>query len=229
MQEGLSARVAGPSTIFPRGYLWQAPLWYGAAAAALALSRWPPLWYRASAEAGLLIAMLTMVSVLSALSARAFRVDQTGVRLGLPPSTRRHGRRRRAYQHLPWSQVDKIRVARRYRGTRIEVFLIPTAALALRPKPYSLARKAWRAILLLIPFWYLLRSTGVATPRGGPARYVVYLRATSVDTMRQELRARAPANVVVTVLVRKGTSVSSPSSAPGRIKGPAYRAAGRWH
>ncbi len=71
MPDGLSARVAGPSTIFPRGFLWQLPFWYAAVLAILAFSRWPPLWFRAGAAAGLLGAMLTLIAVLSALKRAA--------------------------------------------------------------------------------------------------------------------------------------------------------------
>src|SRR5215510_1971431 len=63
MQDGLSAPVIGPSAILPRGYLWLAPIWYLIAAMALALSPWPPMWFRITAAAGLFTAMLVFVLV----------------------------------------------------------------------------------------------------------------------------------------------------------------------
>jgi hypothetical protein len=228
MQDGLSAPVVGPSTIFPRGYLWQTPIWYAAALVLLYSAKWLPTFFLLSAATGLLIAMLTFIAVLCTITARAFTADQSGVWLGLPASTHRRGRRRRDVKYLPWQQLEKVRIARRWRGARVEFFLAPGASLALRGYGHGPLWKVRRAVLLLIPFWYLLRPTGVTCPMGKPVRYQVRLHNVTVDEMRQRFRALAPPNVTVTVLVRKRASVSSPSSVPGAVSGPAYRAAGRW-
>jgi len=221
MQDGFTAPVVGPSTIFPRGFLWQVPLWYGAAIIAIVVTRWLPFWYRLTAAGSLLFAMLIFLSVMSVFSTRAFHADPSGVRLGLPPSTRRRGRRRRQPKYLPWHQVDKVRIARRRNGARVELILSAEAPLALRGFRHGAAWRAWRAMLLLIPFWYLLRPTGVATPRDDPSRYVLRVRDVSVDQLRLGLRALAPPNVVIAVLVRKRTSVSSAGAAPRTIGRPA--------
>jgi hypothetical protein len=204
MQEGLSAPVIGPSTILPRGYLWLPPLWYLAAAAALAVSRWPPPWFRASAAAGLLGALLTLVLVLSTLSVNAFAVDETGVRLGLPASTRRRGRRRRQARQLPWSQIERVRMSSRPYGARLEFLLSEDAAASSLPGRGGRARTAGSWLLMLvIPFWYLFRPTGLASPLDGPPRYRVTVRGRTVDELRHSIRALAPSDVAVAILVRR--------------------------
>src|SRR5215472_2250261 len=169
--EGLCLPVAGPSVICPRGYLWIAPIWLATACGALAIStRWP-LWVRADAAGGLFIAMVIFLSAVSSMTFRAFCVDRTGVRLGLPPSTRRRGRRRRAVMHIPWQQIDRVRVAARPYGVRLEVILGPNATLAVRGYQPHPALAFMNRILLLVPFWYLLQPTGLTTPLDGPPRY----------------------------------------------------------
>ncbi len=204
MQDDLSAPVIGPSTILPRGYLWLAPCWYAAAVAALALSHWPPMWFRLGAAAGLLGALLTFLLVLSKLSVNAFAADQAGVRIGLPTGTRRRGRHRRQARHLPWSQIERIRISTKRYGARLEFLLSQDAAADVRPGHANRLRTAgaW-LLMLLIPIWYLRRPIGVASPLDGPPRYRVPLRGRSVDELRQVMRALAPADVAVAVLLRR--------------------------
>jgi hypothetical protein len=221
MQDGLSAQVVGPSTIFPRGFLWQVPIWYVAAVGALALSRWLPIWFRLSSAAGLLLAVLIFLCVLGAITTRSFVADQHGIRLGLPSYTRRRGRRRRRPKYLPWHQIEKVRIRRRRRGAVIELILGADAPLALRGFRHGPIWKACRAILLLIPFWYVLRPTGVATPLDGPPRYRVRLRGVTAEGLRSSLRVLAPPNVAIVVLVRKRASVSSATTARRGITGAA--------
>lgn len=204
MQEGLSVPVSGPSTIFPRGYLWLAPFWYAVVILALATSSWPPLWFRLTAAGGLLIALITFVVVLSSISVSAFRADEAGVRLGLPAFTRRRGQLRCRPRELSWRQIERVRIAPRRNGAMVELILSSHASWPVRAEPLSPARKLGRVLLLLIPFWYLKRPTGLATPLDGPPRYRVPLRDTTVDELRQSLRTLAPAEVGIAVLVRRG-------------------------
>src|SRR5215469_3237944 len=130
--EGISVPVAGPSVIFPRGYLWSSLVWLAAGCGALALAtRWP-LWVRADAVGGLVISTIVFVSVAGSLTFSAFSVDQGGIRLGLPASTRRRGRRRRTVRHIPWQQIERVRIAARPYGVRVEVILGQNATLAVR-------------------------------------------------------------------------------------------------
>lgn len=207
--DGLSVPVAGPSAIFPRGYLWVAPLWCAVALGYLALSKWPA-WVKADAAASLLIGLIILVAAVNTLSFRAFSADRAGVRLGLASSSRRRGRKRRTVRHLPWQQIERVRIAARPYGVRLEFVLGPNVTLAVRGyQPSPVVTAIHRVLLLLIPFWYLTRPTGLTSPLDGPSRYRVGLRGTTVEEMRRALRALAPPEVAIAVLVRRGGSVSS--------------------
>jgi hypothetical protein len=203
MQDGLSAPVIGPSAILPRGFLWQTPIWYLLVGAVLAISRWPPIWFRLTAAAGLLGAMIVFLLAVNAITTHAFVADQDGVDLGLPPRSRRRGRRRRHLKHLPWQQIERIRLASKPYGARVELILGPNASLALRGFRHGPLRRAFRWLLLMIPFWYMLRPTALTSPLDGPPRYRVNLRGVTVDELRFRFRAVAPPEVAIAVLVRK--------------------------
>lgn len=203
MPDGVSATVIGPSAILPRGYLWLAPIWYLAAAAALALSPWPPAWFRITAAAGLLCALIVFVLALNSITTRSFAASPEGVDLGLPPSSRRRGRRRRGTRHLSWHHIERVRIGPKPYGARVELILSANASLALRGFRHNPLRRAWRWLLLIIPFWYLLRPTALISPLDGPPRYQVNVRGSTVDELRRMLRAVAPPDVTVAVLVRK--------------------------
>lgn len=208
--DGLSVQVAGPSVIFPRGYLWLAPIWFAAVAAelVLGLTRFP-LWVRADAAGGLFISMIIFITSVSRLTFRAFSVDPAGVRLGLPASSHRRGRRRRKPRHLAWQEIERVRIAKRPYGVRLEIILGPNATLAARGYQAHPGVAFMLRIFLLIPFWYLVLPTGLTTPLHGPPRYRVTLRETTVEEMRRALRTLAPPEVAIAVLVRRGQSVSS--------------------
>jgi hypothetical protein len=211
--EGISPPVAGPSAIFPRGYLWGAPLWAAVALGYLALTRWP-LWVKADLGAGLLAGLIIFLLALSNLRFRAFSADRTEVRIGLPDSTKRHGKRRRAVRHIPWQQIERVRIAPRPFGVRVDIVLGPNATLAIRgyePNPALLV--IHRILLLVIPFYYLARPTGLISARERPARYRVVLRETTVDEMRRAFRTLAPREVTIAVLVRRGGALSASGSA----------------
>ncbi len=203
MQDGLSAPVIGPSAILPRGYLWLAPIWYLIVVGALALSRWPPLWFRLTAAAGLLLALIVFVLVLNSITTHAFTATQEGVDLGLPVFSRRRGRQRRGVRHLPWRHIERVRLAPRAYGARLDLILSPNASLALRGFRHGRLRRLGRSLLLLIPFWYLLRPTALTSPLDGPPRYQVNVRGVTVDELRHQLRAFAPPDVTIALLIRK--------------------------
>ena len=123
--------------------------------------------------------------------------------LGLPATSRRRGRRRREVRYVPWQHIERVRVAPKAYGSRVELILGPNASLALRGFRHSPLRRAWRWILLVIPFWYLLRPTALTSPLNGPPRYQANVRGLSVDELRHMLRAVAPPDVAIAVLVRK--------------------------
>lgn len=214
MHDGLTARVAGPSTILPRGFAWLAPVWYAAVALELLLSHWPALWFRLSAAAGLLAATFTFMLALSRLSVRAFTADETGVRIGLPATTRRHGRRRRQARVLSWGQIERLRIARRLYGSRLEIVLSHEAPATVRPhRSASIVILLGWLLMLVIPWSYLWRRTGLVCPVDGPPRFRLALRGLTAEEVRAALRALAPADVAVVVKTRRRRSVSSASSA----------------
>jgi hypothetical protein len=211
--EGVSVPVVGPSVIFPRGYLWLVPIWFAAAAGWLYLTKWP-LWFRADAAAALFLALIVLVTAINSLTFRAFSADRTGVRLGLHPGSKRRGKRRRAAKNLPWQQIERVRIAKRPRGVRLEIILGPEAPLPLRGHPASAAVGFInRVLLLVIPFYYLVRPTGLTSPLDGPPRYRVKLRDTTVDELKHALRQLAPPEVAIAVLVRRRRSVLSAQAA----------------
>jgi hypothetical protein len=212
MLEGVSVPVAGPSVIFPRGYLWFAPLWSAVALGYIALSHWP-IWFRADLAVALFIGLIMLVVTIASLRFRAFSADRDGIRLGLASSTKRRGRKRRTVRYLPWQQLERVRIARRPGGVRLEFVLGQNATLAVRGyQPHPILAGINRILLLLVPFWYLTRPTGLTSPLEHPARYRVILRDTTVDEMRHCLRDLAPPEVTIAVLVRRRTSVASASA-----------------
>jgi hypothetical protein len=203
MQDGLNVPVIGPSAILPRGYLWLAPIWFLGITAALVLSPWPPLWFRATAAAGLLGALIVFMLALHSISTHAFAASADGIDLGLPMFTKRRGRLRRDIKHLPWRYIERIRIAPRPYGARVEMILSPDASLALRGYRHGPGLRFARWLLLMIPFWYLTRPTALTSPLDGPPRYEARVRGITVDELRHSLRAFAPAEVTIAVLVRK--------------------------
>jgi len=203
MQDGMYIPVIGPSAILPRGYLWLAAIWYLAIAAALTLSPWPPIWFRAAAGVGLLLALIVFVLALNAITTHAFAANAEGIDLGLPVFTKRRGQRRRDIKHLQWRYIERIRIAPRPYGARVEMILSQDASLGLRGYRHGPARRAARFVLLMIPFLYLTRPTALTSPLAGPPRYQAHVRGITVDELRQRLRAFAPPDVAIAVLVRK--------------------------
>jgi hypothetical protein len=189
-------------------------IWFAGAAAGVWLSgRSFPIWIRADGAAGLLLATIIFVVVVSMLTFRAFSADKVGVRLGLPSSSKRRGRRRRAARHVPWQQIERVRIAKRPYGVRLEIILGPNATLAVRGYQPGPAVKFIHRVLLLIPFWYLALPSGLITPLEGPPRFRVALRGVTVEEMRRAVRFLAPPEVAIAVLVRRGQSVSSARAA----------------
>ena len=204
MDEGLSGYVVGPSAILPRGYLWLAPVWYAIAATTLALVSWPPLWFRISADIGLAASTVTFMYALGSVRVRAFSVDQTGVRLGLSPNSRRRSNYRRIARGLTWHQIDRVRLISRPNGVLLEFLLDPRAGsepgATTKPTPASpIAQLRELAPLLIWPVRYARRPTGLTTVVDGPPRFQVPLQDYTVDDLRHVLRALAPSRVTVAV------------------------------
>jgi hypothetical protein len=83
------------------------------------------------------------------------------------------------------------------------MILSQDASLSVRGYRHGPALSAVRWILLMIPFLYLTRPTALTTPLEGPPRYEAHVRGITVDELRQRLRAFAPPDVAIAILVRK--------------------------
>jgi hypothetical protein len=147
--------------------------------------------------------MVVFLLVLNSITTHAFTATHEGIDLGLPGFSRRRGRLRRDVRHLPWRHIERVRLAPRAYGTRLDLILSPDASLALRGFRHGPLRRFVRSLLLLIPFWYLLRPTALTSPLEGPPRYQVNVRGVTVDELRHKLRAFAPPDVTIALLVRR--------------------------
>jgi hypothetical protein len=205
-----AALVRGSSAIFPRGFLWLIPIWYVAIAAAIKFKDRAPLWYEPMrwyepiALGALLLAALTLIVVLSTIRNNAFLLDDSGIWLGLRGGARRRfGPRRRRNRHLPWPEVQRIRIVFRRYGARIDVFL-PAAP------PSSRGRAIWRVtatslaagLTVLIPLAYLFRSPAILRPRRDPHRYRIPLYDVTPEELRLALVPMVPPNLPIAVRPR---------------------------
>src|SRR5215831_11536383 len=122
-----AALVKGSSAIFPRGFLWLIPIWYAVIVGVIKIKLKPPswsTWYAPYALGATLLATLTLIAVLWTMRTNAFVADESGIRLGLRGAARRRlGRRRRQSAHLPWPDVQQLKIASRPYGARLDILL----------------------------------------------------------------------------------------------------------
>ena len=193
-----AALVKGSSAIFPRGFLWLIPVWYAAIAFVIKVKVKPPSWYAPYALAATLLAALTLLAVLSTMRNNAFVADDDGILLGLRGAARRRfARRRRQTTHLPWPEVQQLKIASRPYGARLDV-LLHSDSIADR---YHLIWQAVATVLtLLIPVAYLLRSPGLLRPHSyGPPRYRIQLYDVTPEELRLALAPLVPPTVAIGV------------------------------
>ncbi len=185
MDEGFACLVRGPSSRYPRGFLWVVPIWFALLAAVVVigskrLGGIPP-WFAAAELGGLVLAWLTAHCVLATVRRSAFFADRHGIWLGARTTRRRPGRRQ---VHLAWPEVAQLRIVPRRYGLLLEITLGPAARIVHRYGPASQAGLLLGA--LLAPIGGGRGHPGLTTPRTDPARYVVKV----CDVTPAELRAR---------------------------------------
>lgn len=201
MHDRYAALVKGPSTLFPRGFLWLIPTWFAAIALLLKFKTQTPPWYGYAALLGLLLAASTLLLVLTFVRNNAFVADGSGIWLGLRAgATRRLGRRRRTIRPVPWPQIEQLRIVPRAYGARLDVMLGGPAPMVSWPR--ALAKIAANSLLLILPISYLFRTPGLLTPRTDPARYRIPLYDVTAAELRVALRHLAPATVQVVEIPR---------------------------
>jgi hypothetical protein len=194
-----AALVRGSSAIFPRGYLWLIPVWYAAIAVLFEIKGKPPSWYAVSILAATLLAVLTLLTVLTTVRSNAFVADGSGVWLGLRGGARRRfGPRRRQYAYLPWSDVWQVRIAAKFYGARLDIVLPAGSAGWRHPVREFIAA----VVTLVLPVSYLFRSPGLLLPRHDPPRYRIPLYDVTPEELRLALAPLVPPTVAIGVRPR---------------------------
>ena len=210
MENRYTALVRGSSAVFPRGFLWLIPIWYVAIAAAAKLKSRAPLWYEPMrwyqpiALGALLLAALTLIVVLSTIRNNAFLVDDSGIWLGLRGGARRRfGPRRRRNRHLPWAEIQQIKIVYRRYGARVDVFL-PAAPASGRGRAFwrVTATSLAAGLTVLIPPAYLFRYPAILRPRMDRRRYRIPLYDVAPEELRMALLPLAPPNLPIAVRPR---------------------------
>ena len=187
MEHRYTALVRGSSAIFPRGFLWLIPIWY----VAIALG-------------ALLLAALTLLVVLSTIRNNAFLVDDSGIWLGLRGGARRRfGPRRRRNRHLPWAEIQQIRIVYRRYGARVDVYL-PAVPASGRGRAFwrVTATSLAAGLTVLIPPAYLFRYPAILRPRMDRRRYRVPLYDVMPEELRMALLPLVPPNLPMAVRPR---------------------------
>lgn len=203
MDESFSALVRGSGATYPRGFPYLVPVWLvallgGAGYAWLRVLGPLQWWYTAGAGAGLLIAAITMLTVLATIRQPAFRADRNGIRLGLRTERARPLHRQ---VHLWWADVRQLRIEPRRYGLSVEISLGPHARIVRRRGP---ARQALLFLgMLVLPF-----GLGRGTPRLTEARrkdpqYRVNLYDVTPEQLGLALAAVAAPAVEIIVISRK--------------------------
>jgi hypothetical protein len=205
-----TALVRGSSAIFPRGFLWLIPIWYVAIAAAIKFKDRAPLWYEPMrwyepiALGALLLAALTLLVVLSTIRNNAFLVDDSGIWLGLRGGARRRfGPRRRRNRHLPWAEIQQIRIVYRRYGARVDVYL-PAVPASGRGRAFwrVTATSLAAGLTVLIPPAYLFRYPAILRPRMDRRRYRIPLYDVMPEELRMALLPLVPPNLPMAVRPR---------------------------
>ena len=198
MENRYAALVKGSSAIFPRGYLWLIPLWYAAIAIVVRVKAKPPAWYAPYALGATLLATLTLITVLSTMRSNAFVADDSGIRLGLRGAARRRfGRRRGRSTHLPWPEIQQLKIASRPYGARLDIVLHRGSTA---DRHHVVWQVVANGLTVLLPVAYLFRSPGLIRPRSyGPPRYRIQLYDVTPADLRLALAPLVPPTVSIAV------------------------------
>ena len=201
MQHRYTALVKGPDALFPPGMLWLIPAWYAPIAILLAADRRSLLWYTPAALLGLLVAAVSLITVLATLRTNAFLADDDAIWLGLRAgAARRIGRRRKEARPLPWAQIEQVKILPRLHGAQVEILLGPAAPIVRRP---NLAAQLGAGIVLLVlPVSCMVRSPGLLRARRSLPGYRVRLHEVRPEELRRALTALAPDTVRVSLIRR---------------------------
>jgi hypothetical protein len=196
-----TALVKGSSAVFPRGFLLLIPVWYAAIALVVKIKVKPAswfTWYAPYAFGITLLAALTLIMVLSTMRSNAFAADDGGILLGLRGAARRRfSRRRRQTTHLPWPEIEELKIASRPYGARLDIVLHRDS---VADRHHLIWQAVATVVTLLIPIACMFRSPGLLRPRlYDPPRYRIQLYDVRAEELRLGLAPLAPPTVPINV------------------------------
>lgn len=223
LDESVTCLVRGPSSRYPRGFVWLIPAWLAILAGTVAivsyrLSGQLPWWFGASELCALVIAALTLWGVLRTVRRHAFRADRSGIWLGVH-STRKRPKLRQV--HYAWTDISHLRMVPRSYGLLLEITVRPTPHVVRRP---SAGRQALTLLFsAIMPFGIGRGRPAMTAARDYPPRYLIKICDTSPMQLRLALSSLKPEALQVRLLPRKGAlrfTVPPPRKPPTAIKRP---------
>jgi hypothetical protein len=196
--------VRGPSSRYPRGYMWLIPIWFAVLGLAVVLvSRRLdgrlPLWFGACELGGLALAGMVLLCTLGTLRRHAFRVSTHGIWLGIR-TTRKRPKLRQVF--IPWADLAQMRMAQRHYGTLLEITLGPAARIVPRLNAADQAL-LWLGSLFM-PLGFGRGRPALTAARSDPPRYLVKLCDVTPAEVRRVLAAVKPPDLNVRVVAKTG-------------------------
>jgi hypothetical protein len=197
--------VRGPSSRFPRGYIWLIPVWFVVLGLAVVfaghkISGRIPLWLGCTEIGSMLLAGLILVGVLCTHRRHAFRVSSHGIWLGVR-TTRKRPRLRQV--HLAWTDIAQMRMRARHYGVLLEITLRPAARIVHRP---GVARQALLLLgSLVMPVGFGRGRPALTAAREDPPRYLVKICEITPAELRMVLATSKPATMPLPVKTVKFT------------------------
>jgi hypothetical protein len=194
--------VRGPASRYPRGYVCLIPVWFAVLGGLLALgirhfTNPVPLWLLGTEIGGMVIAGLVLICVLMTVRRHAFRAGRAGVWIGI--STMRKRPRLRQV-HIPWADIDQMRMVSRHYGVLLEISLGPAARIVYRP---GAAKQALLLLgVLVLPFGLGRGRPALTAARSDPPRYLIKICDVTPAEFRQALAVIKPPDLPAKVATR---------------------------
>jgi hypothetical protein len=196
--------VRGPSSRYPRGYIWVIPIWFAVLGLAVVLASHYldghlPLWFGACEIGGLALSCLVLVCTLATLRRHAFRVSHHGIWIGIR-TTRKRPKLRQVY--VPWADLAQMRMAQRQYGTLLEITLGPAARIV--PRMNAADQTLLWLGSLFIPVGFGRGRPGITAARSDPPRYLIKLCDVTPTEVRRVLAAVMPPDLGVRIVAKTG-------------------------
>ncbi len=202
MDEIYTFLVRGPASRLPRGYLWLIPVWFAVLGGLVALgigylTSPVPVWLVGWEISCMLIAALVLIGVLLTVRHHAFRVNKTGIWLGISTARKRPRLRQ---VHIPWADISQVRMAPQRYGLLLEIALSPAARIVTRP---SFGKQALLMLAMLVmPFGLGRGRPALTAARCDPPRYLIRLCDVQPAQLRHVLAGVKPSDVPVRIATK---------------------------